>query len=260
MTFLLDRPQNHADALLRVLTEPDVWASQAFDAVQHPEAFPANEGDWAFLMADDQHRILAYVCFVAKGQGVYEQHTGIPEQHRHLWDQFIAAAHRAMFLQTDATMLITCCPDWLPHLVKVAGRFGGKKMWRNDHLGTRDGTRYGAQMMGLTVMDWAWRVHLEFAQAGHEWHEAAFAGGAEPHEDDQAHDGFVGLALAMSVGFPSKAQQIYNTWALTAGYWPLRVLWYQDGNSLLDIGSSTILNRGGKFAAAIPSCPQQPPS
>jgi len=260
MTYSLQRPSADREGFLRILIRDDVWEPQAMDGVELPTAFPFGEDCWIFAMEQDDQNA-AILIFVPLGQGIYEQHSAIPENYRGSWNDMIAKAHRAMFLQTDATMLVTLCPDWMPLLAKVSGRFGAKKMWHKDHIGNRETVPYGADMMGLTVMDWAWRNHMDFQQQGHEWHEAAFADGAQHHEDDLAHDGFVGLALQMSVCCPAKAQQVYNTWARTAGYYPLTILWASDGNSLIDIGSSTILNRGGKFAAALPTlCPQPPPS
>jgi hypothetical protein len=260
MTYSLVRPSSNPNGFLAILTQPDVWEPQALDGVAKPKLFPFGDEEWVFAMSDETGPV-AILIFVSLGQGVYEQHSAIPEKHRGSWNQMIEEAHRALFLQTDATMIVTFCPDWMPLLTKVSARFGAKKMWHKDFIGNRSSVPYGADMMGLTVMDWAWRNHLNFKQQGHEWHESAFADGAQHHDDDIAHDGFVGLALQMSVEQPQKAQMVYNTWARTAGYYPLTILWASDGNSLIDIGSSTILNRGGKFAAALPVlCPQQPPS
>lgn len=253
-TYSLTYPHLSPQEFLDILVSPDVWDAQALDGVEKPTEFPFGQDCLAYALREDGE-LLAYLLFVPIAPGIYEQHSCIPETHRGKWETLIRLAHEAMFLETDATMIVTLCPDWLPYLTKVASRFGGKRMWRKDFLGTIQTVPYGATMMGLTVMDWAWRVHMDYAEVGHEWHEAAFKDGAEPHEDDAAHDGFVGLALKMSVKQPLKAQQVYNTWAQTAGYWPLTILWSSEGNSLIDIGSSVILNKGGKFAAAIPkSC------
>lgn len=243
-----------AKDMLWLLQRDDVWEPQARDGDEKEKAalstFP---GTWLAVFRDQMSPV-GYILYVPRNPhcSVMEQHTGFIESARGK-DAIDAmqSATAAVFLQTPCSRIVSYCPDWHPGTKGIARQMGSVPLYYVPKFAKRAGIEYGATLYGLTVLEWAFRNHMNYAHIGHRWHEEVFAKLEPHHEDDDVHDGFLGLAVEMGVRNPHKAVAVYNIWAELAGYAPASVQWADgQGNALIDISNAYVLNSGNRAIAA----------
>jgi hypothetical protein len=135
------------------------------------------------------------------------------------------AAYRWMFTHTDCMTLLTRVPAfnkaaaWFCAVVGATKEFERKAVWP-----TKDG-KVDMSFWALRYDDWV-RKTPELIESGKAFHvklDSEFARhGVErndAHEDDEAHDRYVGVcAETVYGGEPDKAIILYNRWANFAGY------------------------------------------
>jgi hypothetical protein len=243
------------DDIISVSTHDEVWEGIRVADIskeEFAERLKANVPDGYVMLIEHEGEVAGNIMFLRTYQNeqpsaCYEQHTALRECLRADGEHYFEDALRFMFVQTDAMFVRTECPDWNPLLVRVAGKVGAKKMFCQPRKYAKDGKQYGVTHVGISMMDWAHRHHLEYAQVGDEWHDQLFAGGEPHHDDDEAHNGFLGLALRIGQHNPRKAADTYNAWAFVSNYWPATVEWiHQDSDggihSIINIGVSKVLN------------------
>lgn len=150
-----------------------------------------------------------------RSPGVYCFHTMfLPEgRGRHAFEAASNAAEW-MFTRTDALELHTYTPFDNPKATPP--RSFGFRFWFKGQ---------DADFYRLNVNDWATNApNLE--TYGRWFHEQLKAAGqTQSHADLAANDRFAGMAAAMALrGQERKAVALYNIWALTAGFYPARII------------------------------------
>lgn len=192
----------------------------------HPEVFPwlgasGDEIDIAPLVENPQNIAISAQhggwILVRLEPGVYELHTMfLPEGRGKAYLSASKEAMRYLFACTDATEILTKCPDNNGAARMAAATAGFKERFRRDGAWI-DGS--GVSYQGLTIEDWRER-DSEVLKAGQWFHERLDALiDHEPHPEDTAHNRAVGAAVLMArAGALSKGVAFYNRWARFAGY------------------------------------------
>lgn len=257
-----------AMAMTLLLANDEIWQSQCRDGdskaliagMSFPGAYLAVFRAQQSSPSEMIYHPVGYILYTPRGAGVFEQHTAFLELHRGKFAaECIDWAFRAMFLETSCTQLITVCQAWQPETRLSAKSRGAIELFTIPRYAKKDGKEHPAAVFGITVMEWAWRHHQDFGYAGEKWHDEVFADLEPHHEEDPAHNGFLGLALEMGKKQPHKAIAVYNAWASLAGYAPGELLWADAaGNSLIDIQVAIVLNGPNGVAAVLPKCPPSP--
>lgn len=220
--------------------------------MNHPEVRPfigpgPDVLDLAAFMAEPRNVVLATEdgCFLFHWYttGVYEVHTNFLPQGR--GRKSLAAAKAAahwMFTQTDCTEILTkiiasnVAAVWLTEKMNFSHLFDSPREGWGD-------VRY--YRMGFH--DWV-AADKSLPGRGHWFHSRLESerGAAPGHDDDAVHDRYVGATVEMILaGNVQKAQRLYNSWAMLAGYAQLQIL---STNPLrLHIGDGEITVRDGTF-------------
>jgi hypothetical protein len=183
---------------------------------------------------------------LAKGAGVFEIHTNFLPQYRGA--KALVASRLAldwMFLNTPATRLTSFVPGCLPEVAAYAAWCGLKTDFIRPAAWPKGGQRHDVAHVSLTVEEWARSAWPRYAEEGEAFHQELFSHVDDGHhEDDDNHNGMVGLAGKMLMaGFGHKAQAFYNEWAAQAGYAPFLYLGPRRGWQLLDIATSILAVR-----------------
>lgn len=134
--------------------------------------------------------------------------------------RLLRKAMEYMFTVTDCTELVTRCPE---------GNAGASAL--ADYAGFRSLFMRGKDDYRIITLDeWASSCSAAGA-AGEAFHDALEAAkekvgsSLEVHEDDQAHDRYVGAAFLMiKAGNVQKGVDTYNRWASFAGYAQVEVV------------------------------------
>lgn len=250
---------NRASVQALLLT-PDIWEPQRIDTVTLEEASKCKfvEGSFVAVFYEDLAAV-GYVLFTPKAPGVWDQHTGFDTKHRGSFAALaVKQAHTAMFMQTPAFQIISFCPEWNPATSHFAQMLGATKAFRHVNAYTRDGKQHYADCWTLPIATWAYQVHHEYKHVGAKWHEDVFEKLEPHHEDDPAHNGFLGLAVTMAQFDPAKAVALYNAYAQLSGYQPANLIYTRPGGvCVIDIGNAVVTMRGDQVSSAV-SYPCQP--
>lgn len=171
--------------------------------------------------------------------GVYELHTlFLPEGRGKVYFAQAREALRYVFVETDATELVTKVPDQNAGARMAAALVGFKERFRRE-TAWADGS--GVSYQGLTIEDWRQR-DAEALKAG-QWFHRRLDELIEhdAHPQDEAHDRAVGCAVLMArAGALSKGIAFYNRWARFAGYVEAR----QIGPNIVDFVEAIVAVRG----------------
>lgn len=232
--------------------DPDQIRGGTFEGVT-AAVFRHVEGDHAF----------GYILFVPRQDDLVEQHTVFCEAQRgNVASQCIRAAHKELFLTTKWIGVLTFCPEWNPGARHLAQKVGAVKVSTVPNFRLRGGRWQGAALYHLLLWTWSCDHHDEFQDTGEAWHDRVFSQLPEAkHEDDPAHNGWLGLAVEMGKRQPHKAVEVYNSWAIKAGYALGKLLWADgNGHSLIDFGHGIALNGPESVLAVLPKCPPSPQS
>jgi hypothetical protein len=236
------------------------------EIVNHPEVKPWVQGtiegeiDLTEVLKNPNTLVLlgehGGVMFHRHMPGIWVAHTQVLPEGRGPWATLMAqACMHALFTCTEATELLTMCPK---------GNIGAKAMARQlglryeftKRLGwTMNGEVVPVEWYGIRIQDWM-ATAPGLSERGHWFHEKlekqmALLGKQEPqHDDDLAHDRYVGAAYEMAKGGqPEKGVFFYNRWASLSGYAPIYIA--QDKPLTVNIGNARIIIRdNGDFIVA----------
>lgn len=239
----------------RVLQASEVAEAICPDGVEMRSVKVLDDGSRIFLLVREGEAVLG--CFIVGRMlsGVYEVHTCLTKQCR--GKRAVEAGKLGtewMFLHTDATRLYSLCPASNRASLLFAYAVGFKHAFHRADYWLKNGVREGAAVVDLTVQQWAYRNAERFRAVGQKFHEQLFAGRAEHehHGEDGLHDGMLGLALTMGGVQPWKAQDLYNTWAVAAGYAPGQFKGrLPTGDMLVDIAEALVTYHPGTHAVSI---------
>lgn len=248
--------------MLSLLQRDDIWEPQARDGDNREDALHASFPDAWIALSRRGANPVGYILYIPRTPEVFEQHTAFITDARGAEAvRAIQIATDKIFIETPCSRIVTHCPDWHPASKSLARHMGATSMYSIADFATRGGVKYGATLYGQNVMEWAWRNHKNYAHVGARWHDEVFAALEPHHEDDPAHNGFVGMAVEMSRYQPLKAIGVYNTWAQIAGYEQAKLCWHDgQGNAVIDISNAYVVNSPSRVIAAFPKCQPLPPS
>lgn len=190
--------------------------------------------------------------FVQQEPGIYEVHTQFLPDHR--GEEVITAARDAerwMFTRTDCIEIRSKVPGGnvgaaaFARAMKYELQFVRANAWQTPEGLTS--VKYYAR----SITQWANQAH-EMKEVGHAFHEkleaAKIAAGATTpiHDDDDAHDLYVGATVEMmQAGNIAKAVNFYMRWAPFAGYGPIAVI--ATNPIVIDIGDALLAVKGEDF-------------
>lgn len=177
--------------------------------------------------------------------GIYEVHTQFLDTHR--GENVIAAAQdaeRFMFTRTDCIEIRSKVPEHNKAALGFARAMRYELQFeRANAWPTHDGP-VAVKYYARTINQWA--NHAPgIGESGHDFHEkleaAKIAAGATSpiHDDDPAHDQYVGATVEMFMaGQNAKALGFYSQWARFAGYGPIAVI--AEYPTVVDIGDAIL--------------------
>lgn len=190
--------------------------------------------------------------FIQQEPGIYEAHSQFLPEHR--GENVVTAARdaeRFMFTRTDCIEI----RSKVPHGNVAAAAFAKKMRYelqfeRTHGWQTVEGL-VPCKYYARSITQWANQAE-ELKASGHWFHEkleaAKIAAGSQMpiHEDDDAHDLYVGATVEMiAAGQIMKAMSFYARWSAFAGYGPIAVI--ADNPVVIDIGDALLAVRGDDF-------------
>lgn len=224
-----ERIANHASVLPHIV-QAGAGPVDLAPFFENPANIGFHFGDCAFLVH----------CLE---QGVYEVHSmALPVARGPKVCEAATLAIRFMFFATEAMELLTRVADGnlaataLTHKVGFSHEFSRPKAWA-----TADGPK-DVQFYAMRYPEWV--KHQDWLRKNGEWFHSIL--GEVEHDDDPAHDLYVGAALEMVLaGQPDKGCFLYNRWARFARYEPIEIV----GRDPLEINVKTHLLtlEGGKI-------------
>lgn len=226
----------------RIGNDPSVLPFVAQEGVEKLdfEPFFANPDNIGFLYKD-----CGFLVHCLE-PGVYEVHSmALPHVRGGYVFGAATLAIRFMFFATTAMELLTRVPEGnvaataLSHKVGFSPEFVRPKAWQTAE-GPKD-----VQFYAMRYPEWV--KHQDWLRQSGEWFHSLL--GEVDHDDDPAHDLYVGSAVEMVLaGQPDKGCFLYNRWARFAGYEPIAIV---DREPLtLNIRSHMVMLEGGKVEVA----------
>lgn len=228
--------------------------------VNHPEVRPWLGGTGALdltpLVADPRNVLLmgegGGVLFQWLEPGLYEAHTQfLPEARGAGSVQNVRDALRWMFTRTDAVEIVTKVPAPNKAALGLVRAIHGQKLFEREAAWPTESGMVAVSFYGLSMLSWAGSAP-DIGASGHWFHEkleaakAATAGARPPHDDDAAHDQYVGATVEMiAAGQVEKAMAFYGRWARFSGYGPIAAIAINP--LVLDIGDAILAVRGADF-------------
>lgn len=187
----------------------------------------------------------------AMAPGVYEIHSLFLPEGR--GKPFMAGARemlRYVFTATDATEILTKCPDDNGGARMAASLVGFRERFRRDDAWAPG---VGISYQAFTIDDWFIR-DAEALRAGRLFHETlerakATSGSELPvHAEDPAHDKAAGGAVLMAWrGNTAKGVAFYNRWASFAGYATVSMV----GPGIVDVRDGIVELQGGEVTVLL---------
>lgn len=219
---------NHPDVRPHIGPGPKVLDVSAFVADANNVALANEHGGFLF------HRY---------APGIYEVHTQFLPSGR--GKQALESAQYAafwMFTQTDCMEILTKIQADNRPAIKLTVAMGF------DFLYEHDRPEWGqVKYYRLDYHRWVNRCTY-LPEKGRWFHERleALRGFGPGHEDDAAHDRYVGATVVMiQAGNTAKAIHTYSRWAQLSGYCPLKVVGTDP--LVLDVGDGLIAVENGTF-------------
>lgn len=212
--------------------------------------------DLSGLVADRANYLLmglgGGILFQRIDAGFYEAHTQfLPEARGPSAVRAVRDALRYMFTRTDAVEIVTKVPEGNAGALGLVRAIHGQKQFRREKAWPSAAGPVAVDFYALSINAWAGKAE-ELAASGEWFHgklEAAKAetvGAAPPHDDDEAHDRYVGATVEMvAAGQIAKAMGFYARWARFAGYGPIAVI--ATNPVVIDIGDAILAVRGDNF-------------
>lgn len=192
------------------------------------------------------------VLFQKHEPGLYEAHTQfLPDGRGAQAVASVADALRWMFTRSDAVEIVTKVPAGNGGALGLVRAIHGRLLFVRDNVWPTAQDASAVSFYSLGIMDWAGKAP-GLAESGHWFHEklegakAATAGAAPLHDDDEAHDRYVGATVEMiAAGQVDKGLAFYNRWARFAGYGPVAAIAVNP--LVIDIGDAILAVRGDDF-------------
>lgn len=192
------------------------------------------------------------VLFVCLAPGLYEAHTQfLPEARGANALQAVKDALFWVFTRTDCIEITTRVPDGNAAALGLVRSIRGTHLFDRPKAWETPSGLVGVKYYSTTLAEWV-RHEDRLVASGEAFHdklaEAKLRMGASnpPHDDDDAHDRYVGAAVEMiGAGQIDKGIAFYTRWAVFAGYVPVRQI--ATNPPLLDIGDAVLAVRGDSF-------------
>lgn len=230
----------------------------------HPAVRPWLGGqgtlDLTPLVADSRNYLLMNgdggVLFQFLEPGLYEAHTQfLPSCRGAEAVQAVKDALRWMFTRTDAIEIVSKVPAGNKGALGLVRAIHGQLQFTRDNAFLLGGQMASVGYYSLPIMAWAGKCE-ELADSGQWFHEKleaaknATAGAAPLHDDDDAHDRYVGATVEMfQAGQIGKALGFYSRWAKFAGYGPISLI--ATNPVVLDIGDAILAVREDDFSVLL---------
>lgn len=217
--WLVSRHIN-ADHVNIIANHPDVrpWVAGGTDAI---DLTPVVDISANILLLNEHGG-----CFFERvGAGIFEVHTlFLPEGRGPAAVAAVKDALHWMFTQTDCIELQTKVPSGNKGALGLVRAIHGTLQFHRDAVWPGPSGMVGCGFYSLGINDWAGKCDAAM-EAGHWFHDKleqakAAQGAAMPvHDDDDAHDRYVGATVEMILaGQIDKALWFYNRWARFAGF------------------------------------------
>lgn len=237
-------------------------AARLNNVVNHPEVRPwvAMQGqgvlDLSPVVADLNNVLLMAAgggfIFQNFGDGVYEVHSQFLPEHR--GEAVIAAARdaeRYMFTRTDCMEIRSKVPEGNVGAAAFARKMRYELQFERANAWLSDRGSLSVKYYARTLNQWV--NQADELKASGEWfhhklEEAKVASGSTTpiHDDDKAHDLYVGATVEMiQAGQIGKALAFYGRWAPFAGYGPIALI--ATNPVVIDIGDAILAVRGDDF-------------
>jgi len=238
------------------------FAAENINAVcNHPDVRPWLGGgvgpiDLAPLVANPAHCLLmgkgGGVLFQCLEPGLYEAHTQfLPDARGASSVQSVKDALRWMFTRTDAVEIVTKVPEGNKGALGLVRAIHGQLQFTRENVWPIGNQMVAVGHYALPIMSWAGKCE-EVAASGEWFHgkleaaKAETAGAAPLHDDDEAHDRYVGATVEMiAAGQVAKGLAFYNRWAKFSGYGPVSLI--ATNPVVIDIGDAILAVRGDDF-------------
>jgi hypothetical protein len=168
-----------------------------------------------------------FIC-INHGNGAYSVHSQFLAEGREATTAAMRAGCDFMFTRTDCMTLWTQLPDNNKPAANLAAMTGFEDWFRREV----DPLFGPSTMARLPIDSWIMGPNgAHLAQAGENFHDllecAKLAAKSDRviHDDDPAHDRYVGAASLMCErGQPAKGVTVYNNWAAASGYAPISLI------------------------------------
>jgi hypothetical protein len=140
--------------MTKLVKMPDIWERISDDTSPR-----INEISFESRVADDRNKFLlvllngtvaGFFSILNMTPGVYEVHTVLLDScHGSLAVTAVKMAMDWMYANTNALMLTTFCPDYLPQALTMALACGGKKLGYVPNVIMKNGLPYGVTQVYL---------------------------------------------------------------------------------------------------------------
>jgi len=230
--------------------------------VNHPEVRPwvaaAGQGylDLTPVVANPDNYLLmgdgGGFVFVQQEPGIYEVHSQFLPEHR--GENVITAARDAerwMFTRTDCVEIRSKVPEGNVGAAAFARKMRYELQFQRSNAWIADKGALSVKYYARTLNQWV--NQADELKASGEWfhhklEDAKIAAGSTMpiHDDDEAHDLYVGATVEMiQSGQIAKALAFYTRWAPFAGYGPIVLI--ATNPTVIDIGDAILAVRDDDF-------------
>lgn len=216
-----------------MINHPEIAPHVRDDATPGPmDLSPLNTYGNIMLRVDFNGQAVGFAVMLAKGQGTYEQHSGIMEAYRgHNALRAGREALRWMFLNTDCETMSTWAWSCAKHVAMMARAVGFIEEARTKWPATVNSQAVDRVTYTQTLIEWSRKAKDDFVEDSHRMNL-----GAEP-----VMMGFDAIfaRIALTSHF-DKAQRFYNRWAAIFGAQPIQIVGFRAGNIVVCLGGRVI--------------------
>lgn len=228
--------------------------------VNHPEVRPwvgpgRHALDMSAAVADPRNILLTAdggaFLLIQIEPGRYEVHTQfLPEARGGNAVKAAIDGMRYLFCRTDCVEIVTRCPHGNDAAKQLVRHLRWEFQFSRPNVWATSQGMVGVDYYAHTLNSWVLRTD-NLAEVGDWFHDrleqAKIKAGASPlHDDDDAHDRYVGAAAEMIAhGQVAKGIQFYNRWARFAGYAEISVI--AENPVVIDIQDALLAVRGNSF-------------